>query len=135
MKNKWQRRFANLALQVASWSKDPDCKVGAVIVSPDKTAMTFGYNGLPRGIEDNFDDKRLMCHAEINAILNAHRDITGWALYCTKPPCINCAKAIIQAGITNIFVPKPYEPSKWYFDQVDALILLEKANIGVQYDN
>lgn len=49
---KWDRRFLRLAQEVASWSKDPSTKTGAVIVRPDKTIAAIGYNGFPRGCDD-----------------------------------------------------------------------------------
>ena len=49
---KWDTRFLRLAFEVASWSKDHSTKVGAVIIGPDKDPRSFGYNGLPRGVND-----------------------------------------------------------------------------------
>ncbi len=44
MDNKWHIRFYQVANLVASWSKDPEAKVGAVVVSPDKSQFISGYN-------------------------------------------------------------------------------------------
>jgi dCMP deaminase len=91
-------------------SKDPSSKVGAVIVRPDQTVASLGYNGFPRGIEDN--ERRLnnrdlkyplTIHAEMNAILTAYNGIRGYTLY-TYPflPCERCAVHVIQAGISRV---------------------------------
>jgi len=110
MNEKWDRRFLDVAKLVASWSKDPSTKVGAHIVNPDRTPVSYGYNGFPRGVGD--DEERyanrelkykLVVHAEMNAILNARgQDLNGTLLYATAFPCCSCAKAIIQAGIGEV---------------------------------
>lgn len=139
--DKWDERMFNLARkEVATWSKDPEGGVGCVVVSPDRCQVTWGFNGFPRGIEDT--EKRLndrglknslMVHAELNALLNAKVDITGWTLYVTKAPCTECAKAIIQRGITCVMCPELRPTSRWFFNQRDASVLLEEAGIDANY--
>lgn len=102
--SKWDDRFFDLANLVGSWSKDPSTKVGAVIVRPDRTIASVGYNGFPRGVEDTYttrEDKLLRTvHAEANAILAAREPLHGYSLYVTPlHPCANCAGLIIQSGI------------------------------------
>ena len=84
---KWDRRYMEMAELVASWSKDPSTRVGAVIVSPDNHVVSVGFNGFPRGIEDN---DRLnqrgtkymnIVHAEMNALIHADRSVDGCILY------------------------------------------------------
>lgn len=135
---KWDAHFMAMAVQSAWLSKDPREKVGCLIVSPDRRMMTSGYNGFPAGIEDSkarLDDKyeknRLSVHAELNAILNARRDLSGWTLYVTKPACLDCAKAMVQAGIVRVVTPELREDSSWYVVQRQALDLLREA--GVQH--
>lgn len=113
MVNKWDRRFLEMAELVSTWSKDPSTKCGAVIVRPDRTIASLGYNGFPRGIIDN---RRLLMtreakyqrivHCEMNAILNYEGNVRGMTLY-TYPllPCDNCAKHVIQAGIVRCVAP------------------------------
>jgi dCMP deaminase len=108
--NKWDRRFLDLAQQVAGWSKDPSTKVGAVIVRPDRTIASLGYNGFPRGTDDHesiYAARPLKLlrtvHAELNAILSAREPLHGCTIYVSPLcPCSNCAAAIIQAGITRV---------------------------------
>ena len=108
MNKKWDLRFLDLAQHIAQWSKDPSTKVGAVIVRPDKTICSVGYNGFPRGIEDteerlNNRDLKYPCmvHAEMNAILNSKESLDGYILYISSPTyfaptCDRCAVHIIQ---------------------------------------
>lgn len=128
----WNRRFLDLALQVATWSKDPDCKVGAVLVA-DRRVIATGYNGYPSGVPDVYDcepDKKLelTIHAELNAILNAKE--LGHVLYATKDPCLECCKAIVQAGIMEVVLGRP-EPSKWAASQQAGLLMLSNLNINI----
>lgn len=102
----WNDRFIAVADLVASWSKDESTKVGAVIVRPDRTICSTGYNGFARSVSDAaelYADREVklsrIIHAELNAILTAPEPVTGYRMYITRPPCAHCAAAIIQAGI------------------------------------
>lgn len=103
----WHKRFFDLADLVGSWSKDPSTQVGAVIVRPDRTIASVGYNGFPRGVQDVYttrEDKLLRTvHAEANAILSSHEPLHGYTLYVTPlHPCANCSAFIIQSGIKEV---------------------------------
>lgn len=108
----WDETFMTLALTFALRSPDPSSKCGAVIVDRDRTVISSGYNGFPRGyrndIKDWTDRERkyeLVIHSEANAILNAGRQgkqLLGSAIYVTGPPCSNCAKMIVQSGIQEV---------------------------------
>lgn len=137
--DKWDWRMMDVAKwNVASWSKDPSEGVGALLVSPDFRQVSWGFNGFPRGIEDTeerLNDKetklKLTIHAELNALNNAVVDVTGWTLYCTKFPCSNCAKSIIQKGIKRLVCPAIRGDSSWILDQTLALNLLKEARLDV----
>lgn len=114
----WDAWFLNLAAYIASASKDPSTQVGAVIVRPDRTIASVGYNGFPRGVEDTYttrDDKLLRTvHAEMNAILSANEKLTGCTVYVYPLcPCSNCAAAIIQAGIKTVVHPLTKPRPEW----------------------
>lgn len=137
--DKWRSRFWALACQVGTWSKDPERGVGALLVSPDKRQVSWGFNGFPQGISDSPD---LLCdshaklertvHAELNVILNSRRDVSGWTLYVTQHPCNHCALAIIQAGISVVVCPEPKGlESKWCVSHRIAASLLEEAGVLV----
>lgn len=110
----WDEYFMGIALLSALRSKDPGTQVGACIVNPDKKIVGVGYNGFPMGIsDDDFPWSRegsfletkypYVCHAELNAILNSiSRDLKNCTIYVALFPCNECAKAIIQSGITEI---------------------------------
>lgn len=110
----WDEYFMGIATLAAMRSKDPSTQVGACIVNQDKRIMSMGYNGMPRNCNDDefpwgregdpFNSKYLyVCHAEFNAILNCDRgNLRGCTVYVTLFPCNECAKAIIQSGITEV---------------------------------
>lgn len=110
----WDEYFMGVASLSAMRSKDPSTQVGACIVNADKRIISMGYNGMPRQCSDDefpwdregnpLDSKYLfVCHAELNAILNsAGGSVRGCTVYTTLFPCNECAKAIIQAGITEV---------------------------------
>ena len=127
-----------LADLVASWSKDPRVKVGAVITDRQNVIRGIGFNGFPRGVFDvserleNAQTTRLyVVHAERNAILNSHGDLRGCTLYCNVFPCNDCTKEIIQAGITKVVVPHiaPDSPSRNY-----AVSIQMMKEAGVAYE-
>jgi len=104
--SEWAQRFMRVAEEVASWSKDPNTKVGAVVVTNEGKIVATGYNGFPRRVLDKplrYADQEtkygFVVHAELNAILNATQSVRGCALFVTLSPCRECAKAIIQSGI------------------------------------
>ncbi len=109
---KWDKRFLELAFVIAKWSKDTSTKTGAVVVGNKKEIRAMGYNGMPRGVNDNVDERyerplkySYFEHAERNAIYNAcftGTMLDGCTMYATHPPCCDCARAIIQSGITRV---------------------------------
>lgn len=190
MSDNWDSYFIEMAMHIATKSKDPSTKVGCVIVGPDNEVRSTGYNGFPRGVQEladvrehapleveqvvtgsvyakcscgetvrigggrtgNWDTlpedpyapmdpdsirKRIVAHehfqqqpqivlhperwerplkydfvehAERNAVYNAARvgiPIAGCRAYLNwEPyPCKDCAKAFIQAGITEVIGP------------------------------
>ena len=110
----WDEYFMGIALLSGCRSKDPGTQVGACIVNKQHKIVGTGYNGLPIGCNDdefpwdkqgNFLDTKYpyVCHAELNAILNnIGMNLQGCTIYTALFPCNECAKAIIQAGITEV---------------------------------
>jgi len=117
------------------WAKNSYCKrrqVGALIVK-DRMIISDGYNGTPSGFENICEDednttKPYVLHAEANAITKvakSNNSSEGATLYITDSPCMECAKLIIQSGITRIVYEKKYRIT-------DGLNLLERAGVKVE---
>ena len=133
---KWDHRYLNMARQVASWSKDPSTKCGAVIVSPDNAIVSLGFNGFPPNVKDHADrlndrDTKLMMtlHAETNAILFAKQSLKDCTIY-TWPmqACSQCAAMMIQAGITQ-HVSVMNENDRWAKSWELADLMLNEAGV------
>lgn len=133
---KWRDRFLGLAAHVATWSKDPSTRVGAVIADGRQRVVSVGFNGPPRGTDDSTvsdRDRKLLrtLHAEENAILFAQRDLAGCTIYVTHPPCAHCAALIVQAGIGRVVhaVAAQAFEGRWA-DQLDeARAMLAEAGV------
>lgn len=110
----WDEYFMGIALLSSQRSKDPSTQVGACIVDKNNKILSMGYNGMPCHCSDDeypWDNKGeplntkylYVCHAELNAILNyGGGSLAGAKVYTTLFPCNECAKAIIQSGITDV---------------------------------
>lgn len=141
--DKWDWRFIETAETVSSWSKDPNRKVGCVLVQ-GKRDISKGYNGFPQNLSDSLErlenpdfKDRVIIHAEWNAIVNAAKfgvPVEGATAYITYHPCSRCASVLIQAGVKRIVCPPPSESSeKWRDDfRISSNILVE-ADILVHY--
>ncbi len=114
------------------WAENSYCirrQVGALLVK-DKMIISDGYNGTPAGFENNCEDennitKPYVLHAEANAITKVARSNNsseGATLYVTCSPCIECAKLIVQAGITRVVYNQKYRVE-------DGIMLLKRADI------
>ena len=110
----WTEYFLSIAEAAKMKSKDRRTQIGAVIVGKDNEIVSTGYNSFPRGIDDNVEERQVrpekyfwMVHGELNAILNAARigvSTNHCRLYLTCGiPCSNCGRAIINAGITEVY--------------------------------
>ena len=137
--SKWDERFMSMAALVASWSKDPSTKVGAVVVDDKNRVVSLGYNGPPRGVEDDpsIDREtklRRTIHAEKNAILFAQGGAAGCTLYVTHHPCGPCAAVIAQAGITRVVIPEGESTlsHRWAADICEAAWIFEQAGVVLQ---
>lgn len=108
----WDEYFMGVAMLAGNRSKDPGTQVGACIVDNRNVIISTGYNGFPMGCSDDEfpwdregEDTKYpyVVHAELNAILNAHgKSLEGARLYVALFPCNECAKAIIQSGISEV---------------------------------
>jgi dCMP deaminase len=110
----WVSYYKQLANTVKLKSKDKYTQIGAVIVGKDGEIVSTGYNSFPRGLDDGLDYRQerpekyyWFEHAERNAIYNAARigvSTKGTTMYLSCGlPCADCARGIINSGITRIF--------------------------------
>ena len=136
----WQEYFMGLAHLSALRSKDPNTKVGACIVDDLNRVISIGYNGFPRGCDDNlypwgregdFIETKYpyVVHAELNAILNSKENLKNATIYVTLFPCNECAKAIIQAGIKKIY----YQSDKYADTPIIRASKRMLDSAGVEY--
>ena len=141
----WDQRFIDMAYMVASWSKDPSTKCGAVITDDKNRMLSIGFNGFPRGVDDdperynNREEKyKFVVHSEKNAILNSRHDLDGATLYVVPmPPCSQCAAAIVQAGIKKVVTILPTEDqiSRWELDFTVMRTIFEETGVEMIYFN
>ena len=119
----------------AVWAKNSYCKrrqVGALLVK-DRMIISDGYNGTPSGFENICEDengvtKPYVLHAEANAITKVAKsgnNSKGATLYVPASPCMECAKLIIQSGISRVVYRDEYRLT-------DGVDLLRKAGIEVE---
>lgn len=137
-------KFVAVAESIAGLSKDPRTKVGAVVLDDDGNILTTGYNGFPRGVNDDparYADRdtkiKLVSHAESNAISQAARNgirLYGSTLLLTSLyPCSNCAKQIIQAGIRRVYAPRMggnHSPV-WYEEKDISELMFREAGVEI----
>lgn len=141
----WDNYFLDIAEVVRKKSKDPSTKCGAVIVGRDKQIVSTGFNGFPRGIDEDDPSRwerpvkyQFVEHAERNAIYNAARtgvSLAGCTVYLVglgppTLPCVECAKAIIQSGIKRV-CGRAYKtmPESWADDFRFSGALLREADV------
>jgi dCMP deaminase len=137
----WDNYFLKLVYQVAEKSKDPKTKIGAILVNPDKSVISMGFNGPPMGVWDipqrlDRPEKYFFFeHAERNAIFLAAKNgikTNGSVLYTQGIPCCDCARGVIQSGVCCVVIHKlwPYTPayeSNWTEGIKRSIAMFEEA--------
>lgn len=134
MRKSWNEYFMEIALMVASRSTCDRAYVGCVLVNKDNRIVSTGYNGSISGnphcdeIGHKMRDGHCIAtiHAEMNALLYCAKEgiaVNGCECYVTHFPCLNCTKALIQAGISKIYYNQAYRVDEY------ALELLQKNKI------
>lgn len=118
--------YMNMAVELSKLSYAKRKKVGCLIVK-DTQIISEGYNGTPKGFSneceyydhlDQYKTREQVLHAESNAIAKLARSTNnsdGSTMYVTMAPCLECAKLIIQAGITRVVYKEAYYPSRLSF--------------------
>lgn len=125
-------------------SKDRSTKVGAVVIDDDFNVRISGYNGMPRGVDDDVDARHerplkymWTAHAEENCVAQAARigvSLKGCTILLTSLfPCTTCSRLIIQAGIKRVIAPKVCDNTRWDEQAAVALEMLREAGVEVEY--
>lgn len=135
------RKFLGIARAVAALSKDRNAKVGALAIGPAGEVRAMGYNGFPRGCNDDIEcrherpEKYLWTeHAERNLLYNAARvgvPLEGCILVVTPLfPCMDCARGIVQAGFKYVVAEAENNP-RWAASNAKARELFNEVGIEV----
>lgn len=133
---RYDRAYMKMAKAFSELSQAVRAKVGCVIVSPEGQIISQGYNGMPAGMDnccEHDEDGKLVSnkevlHAESNAITKCAKwggKTDGATIYITLSPCIDCAKLIIQAGITRVVYGEEYR-------NTEGIDLLKKVGVNVE---
>lgn len=139
----WDAYYLEICRVVGSRSKDPNTQLGCVVVGPAHEIRSTGYNSFPRGIRDDVPERLerpgkylWIEHAERNAICNAARAGTATercTVYVEIMPCMDCARAIVQAGIVEVVISgeRMAQYSSEYYNQHFSLVEVLFAEAGV----
>lgn len=149
----WDEYFMSMVFFISNKSKDASTKIGAVIVDPKSHAIiSTGYNDLPRGCDHAPEDRherpekyKWYEHAERNSIYNAARigaKTEGCIMYTNGIPCADCARGVIQAGITEVVVSKNWgevqasaQSLEWDYIRDLIPVMLKEAGVALrEYD-
>ena len=149
----WDQLYMTMCYLVGMRSRDEHTHVGSVIVDSDNVLVSTGYNSYPRNIEPDPEGKRAsreggekyywMEHAERNAIYNAARRGTvlkGCRLYVPWTPCCDCARGIIQTGISEVIIHKNGEDfynqntsGQWLESHKRTQEMFKEAGVNIRY--
>jgi dCMP deaminase len=137
-------KFIPMLDAIASMSKDPSTKVGALAFDTNMNIISTGYNGFPRGVVDvagRYDDRelkyKLISHAEQNLVAQAAyagkslKDST--LMVSSLYPCSNCAKSIIQSGVKVIISPPPDTNPRWQEESLISQLMFKESGITTFY--
>ena len=129
------------------FSKDPNTKVGAILLKPDLSAVvSTGINGFPRKLHDTDPARwerptkyKYVTHAEVNAVANAARtgvSTDGCVAIVTLFPCKECAKILVQSGISHIYTEKPdFENQQWGQEFLISKEILDEVGVPITFIN
>ena len=144
----WDEYFLSMLPVIAKKSKDKHTQVGCVIVGPDHEIRSTGYNSLVRGLKDNVPTRlerpekyKWIEHADRNAIYNAARmgtSVNNCTMYLPWYPCIDCARAIISAGITDLVIGRAtfeerLKADTYIGDREVAITMFNECGVKVRF--
>ncbi len=137
-------KFLPVVQAIASLSKDPSTKVGAIAFDDKMNIVSTAFNGFPRGVQDHasrYDDRptkyKLTSHAEQNLVAQAAyggRSLSDTTVLLTALfPCSACAKSLIQAGVKVVISPAPDADPRWEEEAKWASLMFEEAGVVVHH--
>jgi dCMP deaminase len=138
--------YLDLCRHAGHASSDPDTRVGCVVVKGN-SILVQGCNAFPRGLDDSSGERSVrpnkydwIEHAERNAIFSAARTgtaLAGASMYVELMPCVECARAVIQAGISEVIVSAArmslYNSDKYVEQHSIAELMLKEACVSVRF--
>ena len=120
----WKTYFMEITNLVATRSTCDRAFVGCLLVNDENRIVSTGYNGSVKknphcdDIGHRMRDGHCIAtiHAEINALLYCAKEgisVKDCSAYVTHFPCLNCTKALIQAGIKKIYFQNDYRVDEY----------------------
>lgn len=128
----WNEYFMNIAESVSLRSKDPNTRVGSVLVDENKHIIGTGYNGFPPGYPESEElwqkpqKYTIVIHSEVNAIIHSVKSPKNCTIFTTLYPCKECCKVIAAAGIKNII----YKDDR--YKTLEAELFLKNSGISIK---
>ena len=137
-------KFFPVAQAMAALSKDRSTKVGAIALGEDCEILSAGFNGFPRGVDDDVESRHerptkylYTAHAEENLVAQAARNgvrLRGSTVLVTSLfPCTTCSRMMIQAGVKRVIAPHPSVDPRWEEQGAVAFGMLQEAGVEVHY--
>ena len=150
----WDKTYMTLCYVMAQRSPDESTKVGCVITTSNHIPVAMGYNGLPRGIDNDPRYQQrpekyfFFEHAERNAFYNASNigvpmKMLDTICYITWVPCADCARAILQEEVGKVVIHKQGQEAlddsrgdvaSWGDSHKAAMHMLETAKDGPEIE-
>ena len=107
----WEEYAMALAEVASLKSKDPWVKVGACLLRTEDNTAILGFNGFPKGMEEDWSDRdrrrQFVIHAEQNA-LRYVKPNECWLCAVTLLCCNDCLKSLASYGIKKIIYKEIY---------------------------
>lgn len=132
----WEEYALILAAAASVRSEDPFVKVGACALRYDKSVAALGYNGAPKGVEINWDNReerlKRVVHAEVNC-LSYCKPGEVELLATTLLPCSSCLTIIAAYGIKKVIFSSIYkrDDSSISLSKEFGIVLTHKEGCGI----
>ena len=136
-------KFKNILREIALLSKDRNTQVGAIALDDNNNIVSTGYNGFPRGVNDDVEERhqrpekyRWTSHAEENLVAQAAymgKSLKGCTILVSSLfACECCARMIIQSGIKKIIAPH-IDEGNWKHSNSVAVTMFKEAGVEVVF--